>query len=104
MLKIISPITGEHLRIAESDLEIEMEWLDANKACNELHNGWRLPTKSEFEIIYKEIHKSGNGNFKNAQYWTKTMGFVFSIEGGCAFSISNLESKKHVRAVQPLYG
>ena len=30
-----------------------MNWHDANKACNALGKGWRLPTKDELNTLYQ---------------------------------------------------
>ena len=72
MLEIISPITGERLQVAENDLEKKIDWFSANKKCAKLGNGWRLPTISELELMYKMFHKKGKGNFKNDIYWSNT--------------------------------
>ena len=72
MLQIKSPITGERLQVAENDFEEIMNWAQAKNACNYLGNGWRLPTKSELEVMHKEIYKIGKGNFNNYFYWSST--------------------------------
>ena len=56
MFEITNPITNERLQIAENDFENAMDWVSATNACINLGNGWRLPTKFEFAIIYKEIY------------------------------------------------
>lgn len=71
-LIIISPITGDKVQVALQDLG-EMDWKAANKACANLGIGWRLPTKEELEVMYKELHLKGKGNFaKNRHYWSST--------------------------------
>ena len=70
MLEIKNPITGEQLQVAEIDLEYQMNWPDAREACKNLGDRWRLPTKSELELIYKVLHEKGKGNFKNDKYWS----------------------------------
>jgi hypothetical protein len=72
MLEIKSPITGEQLQVAENDFENCMNWSIAKNACKDLGNGWRLPTKSELELIYKELHLSGKGNFQLNYYWSSS--------------------------------
>ena len=64
-----------NLEIAQNDFSWEMDWDDAKKACERLGEGWRLPTKTELSIIYK--NKSLLGGFipKNNyahSYWTST--------------------------------
>jgi hypothetical protein len=73
MFEITNPITNERLQVAEKDFGNPMDWLSAVTACKNLGNGWRLPTKFEFDIIYKEIYKNNIGNFEsNSCYWTNT--------------------------------
>jgi hypothetical protein len=72
MLEIKSPITGERLQVAENDFENGMNWSSAKNACSELGNGWRLPTKSELELIYKELHLLKKGNFEQNYYWSSS--------------------------------
>jgi hypothetical protein len=70
MLEIKSPITGERLQVAENDFENEMTWYMAKNACAELENGWRLPTIEELKVMYEQLHKKGEGNFKDVGYWS----------------------------------
>ena len=72
MLEIKSPITGEQLQVAENDFENGMNWSIAKDACKDLGNGWRLPTKSELELIFRELHLLGKGNFKLNYYWSSS--------------------------------
>mgnify|MGYP006195566053 CR=1 FL=1 len=41
-----------------NDFPNTMGWSDAKKACSNLGEGWRLPTKSElkFLFLYKDVH------------------------------------------------
>jgi len=63
-----SPFKMDILEVAQYDFPEEMNWDDANKACNDLGKGWRLPTKDELYSIYK--NKSINGHFSNDFYWS----------------------------------
>jgi hypothetical protein len=73
MLEIKSPITGERLQVAENDFENEMNWYQAKSACYDLGNGWRLPTKEELKVMYEQLHKKDQGNFKeDTLYWSST--------------------------------
>jgi hypothetical protein len=72
MLEITSPIVGERLQVAENDFECKMTFMQAKRACNELQNGWRLPTISELRLMCKELHFKGIGNFKSDFYWSST--------------------------------
>jgi hypothetical protein len=55
------------LEVAQYDFPEEMNWDDANKACNELGKGWRLPTKDELNTLYQ--NKDFIGGFFNTSYW-----------------------------------
>ncbi len=107
MLEITSPITGERLRVAENDFEKILDWFQAKSACGELGNGWRLPTRSELELMYKDLHKKGNGNFKESHYWSSTeyggySAWFFSFDDGSANVTSNKSRALYVRAVRAL--
>ena len=47
-----------------------MNWSDAKKACAELGNDWRLPTKDELSKIYDNRNKIGG--FSDGLYWSST--------------------------------
>jgi hypothetical protein len=47
-----------------------MKWEDANKACESLGNGWRLPTKDELNLLY--LNRDAIGGFSNGVYWSST--------------------------------
>ena len=51
---------------------MEMTWLDAKSACEELGEGWRLPTIDELQAIHEQLHEEGKGNFKDEIYWSST--------------------------------
>jgi hypothetical protein len=46
-----------------------MGWDDAKKSIEQLGEGWRLPTKSEFEIIIKN---KSSLLISGGTYWTST--------------------------------
>ena len=47
-----------------------MIWDDATKACRELGKGWRLPTKVELNILFKNKNKIFG--FVDNFYWSST--------------------------------
>jgi hypothetical protein len=108
MFEITNPITNERLQIAENDFKNAMDWLSAVNACINLGNGWRLPTKFEFAVIYKEILKKNIGNFKSLScYWTNTeyerkMAYFFHIFDGFEEGYYHKDEKFYVRAVRTL--
>jgi len=109
MLEINNPITGEKLQVAENDFEKKMSWFSAQEACTELGNEWRLPTQAEIQLMFKELHKIGKGNFNGSDYWTseendKFLAYYFSftkfIDGG--FGFKGKVGEGFVRAVRNL--
>jgi len=64
------PITIGNLLVAENDFPKGMKWDDAKKACTALGEGWRLPSKDELDILYKNRNKIGV--FTNNNYWSST--------------------------------
>jgi hypothetical protein len=104
MLEIKNSITGKRLEVAENDFENEMDWDSAINACKNLGNGWRLPTKDEFEDIFNFVDgQLGNGNFKTGVndknfYWSSTedelrkKGGIPSKMYAFAFSFYNQDS------------
>lgn len=107
MLKITNPITGDELQVANQDFSDRMNWQDAKRACSELGSGWRLPTKQELEIMYKQLHKKGQGNFKSVYYWSSSeddgLAWVFSFNDGYAnYPSSDKDDTNYVRAVRAL--
>ena len=68
--KIIgTPIKIGNLEVAQNDLP-KMNWSEAKKACANLGNGWRLPTKDELILMYKNKGKI-RGFVFNA-YWSSS--------------------------------
>ena len=58
-----------NLEVMTEDLG-EMKWMDAIKACENLGDGWRLPTKDELNILYE--NKDKIGGFAYYGYWSST--------------------------------
>ena len=64
-----STIKIGNLEVMTEDLG-EMNWEDAKKACADLGDGWRLPTKDELNLLYENKEKIGG--FANSLYWSST--------------------------------
>ncbi len=64
------PIKIGNIEIAQYDFPEQMNWKDANKACAELGDGWRLPTKDELNTLYQ--NKNEIGNFNGDVHWSST--------------------------------
>jgi len=47
----------------------QMDWKDAMKACADLGDGWRLPTRLELLLMYNQ---EDHGGFANLYYWSST--------------------------------
>jgi hypothetical protein len=70
-VKIIGkPIKIGNLIVAEYTFPTSMIWDDATKACRELGKGWRLPTKVELNILFKNKNKIVG--FVDKFYWSST--------------------------------
>jgi len=52
-----------------TDLE-KMNWDEAMKACADLGDGWRLPTRLELLLMYNNQYELGG--FANSYYWSST--------------------------------
>jgi hypothetical protein len=66
------PVKIGTLLVAQNDFPNIMNWDDAKAACAKLGKGWRLPTKSELYILYK--NKESIGGFVGFSYWSSTEG------------------------------
>ena len=66
-------VTGDPIRIgrievAQYDFPKAMKWDVAREVCQKLGEGWRIPTKSEINLLYKNKNKIGG--FINDYYWS----------------------------------
>ena len=57
------------LEIAQFDFPSVMNFDDAAMACNDLGEGWRVPTRDELDIIFKNINIVTNIK-KRKNYWS----------------------------------
>ena len=93
------------LEIAQNDFPDGMMWNQAKKACAGLGKGWRLPTKNEFNLLYKNKDKIG-GFAVESNYWSGTetgdySAWRFSFYDGLAYDWSGAKSNDfRVRAVR----
>ena len=97
-------IDGGTLQVAKEDFPLEMNWDNAMKACEELGNGWRLPTKEELVAMHEQLHKQGKGNFQHAYYWSSSKYGLFNAWcvnfGDCTWGASGRNISYRVRAVR----
>ena len=102
------PIRIGRLEVAEFDFPKYMIWDEAVGACKALGSGWRLPTKSELNLLYK--YKDKIGSFAPEGYWSrsrvdKSVGsfdeaWCQSFADGHQYSIGFSENTSLVRAVR----
>ena len=59
-----------NLEIAQNDFPRKLYWYDIEKALTDLGNGWRLPTKDELNLLYKNKNKIGDVAFIG--HWSST--------------------------------
>jgi hypothetical protein len=65
-----APIRIGRLEVAQYDFPEYMTWSQAVKSCKALESGWRLPTKSELNLLYK--NKDKIGGFGPEVYWSRS--------------------------------
>ena len=64
------PIKIGNIEVAQYDFPDQMNWNDAEKACETFGDGWRLPTKDELNFLY--LNKDKIGSFTDFFYWSST--------------------------------
>ena len=99
-----------NLEVMTEDLGegMEYQWEDAMKACADLGDGWRLPTKDELNILYVNKVKIGGFVEDNidgfAYYWSSTENdsnvAEFKYFGLGKHSTHNSDYVFYVRAVR----
>jgi hypothetical protein len=48
----------------------EHNWEDAKKVCEDLRDGWRLPTREELHLMW--LNRENIGGFADAYYWSSS--------------------------------
>ena len=99
--KNVSTIKIGNLEIMTEDLG-RMDWMEATKACADLGDGWRLPTKDELNILYE--NKDKIGGFAYTYYWSSSESnaynaWYFSFNNGSAYT-NDKNNTLYVRAVR----
>ena len=98
------PIKIGKLEVAQNDFPNPVNWDDAKKACAELGDGWRLPTKDELDFLNKNKKKIGgfaedfhwsSSEIDNNLVWSQDFGFAMELD-------SDKEFLCYVRAVRTL--
>jgi hypothetical protein len=99
------PIKIADLEIAQNEFPNQMNWNNAKIACASLGDGWRLPTKTELNLIYQNKEKIGGlrdrtGNWTSEEFSNLTAWGQDFIEGGQYFVDKEIEV--NVRAVRTI--
>ena len=97
------PIRIGSIEVAQNDFPKTMIWNDAVKACTDLGNGWKLPTKYELNLMY--LNKDKIGGFANSYYWSSTedsndVAWIQSFGYGYQGNFSKNLTINNVRAVR----
>ena len=97
------PIKIGNLLVAENDFPDGMNWRGAQKACAKLGKGWRLPTKDELNVMYKNKDNINRG-FDISLYWSSTeygssLAWSQNFANGGQYH-SNKNATVYVRAVR----
>lgn len=58
-IMIGDPSRIEKLEVAQYDFPRTFNFYEASRACKKLGSGWRLPTKNELHLLYKNKDKIG---------------------------------------------
>ncbi len=65
-------VSGEHGLEAQPFDEGNLNWYEAGTAADAHGPGWRLPTKSELDLMYNNLYLQGLGGFPGLSYWSST--------------------------------
>jgi hypothetical protein len=86
-----NPISGETIQLAKIDFPEKMYYFNAVEACKQLGEGWRLPSKYEWEIIFKEFVENTETNFEKQAYWINGISYEDDTKA-FAYLCGNLNS------------
>jgi hypothetical protein len=91
-----------NLEVMQTDLG-KMTWDEANKACEKLGDGWRLPTIEELFFVFENRNKIRE--LKEGNYWTSEESVDeyawYAFDDGVAYYDFKY-SKNYVRAVRDI--
>jgi len=95
------PVKIGNILVAENDFPDAMNFEDAKKACRALGKGWRLPSVSESNMMYKRRDKIEN---KDDTFYWNLSGKLFVLAEIAGLSEEDMDkaSKNSVRAVKSL--
>jgi uncharacterized caspase-like protein len=100
---LVISVKGQKLEIYTVDLE-QITFDEARKTYEKLGAGWRIPTNSELEEMYYQLHNNGKGNFKSEDYWSSSPtsygNWAIDFKNGSKHNGSSQNTKKYVRLVR----
>lgn len=114
--KIIGkPFKFGNLEIAQNDLLDEQygntkTFIEAKKKCEELGEGWRLPTMSELDTLFKykkQIKMRQSTYWSNQEYYFQLNDNVYTYAWGKLFTTGaknfyHVKEENYVRAVRTI--
>ena len=95
---------GNRIQIAQNDFTDQFNWSAAKLKCEEIGEGWRLPTISELEEIFENKEHYNFANYGFWAYWSiqelnENQSLAFSgVEGNTVTELK--ETKFYIRAVK----
>ena len=99
------PFKIGNIEVAQYDFPKKMNWNDAEKACADLGEGWKLPSKDELNILYANQNRIGG--FANDLYWSSTEFGIdhawyqgFTIGSQDIYPMSNTFYVRAIRALK----
>ena len=100
--KLNKTVIIENLEIMSEDLGI-MDWYSGKDACNDLGNGWRLPTPKELELLYENRDKIGG--FADEEYFSsyetdRILAYAKDFHDGFNDNAREKDWTEHIRAVR----
>ena len=99
-------ILEQHLKFEVYPKDLgEHNWENAKKVCEDLGDGWRLPTREELHLMW--LNRESIGGFADAYYWSSSEGGNSGFAWGQVFgdgdqTYGNKLSPHYVRAVRAL--
>lgn len=95
---------GKKIQINQNDFTDQLNWSTAKLKCEEIGEGWRLPTISELREIYGNKEQYNFANYGYWAYWSieeidEEKSIAFSgVEGNVITELK--EAEFYVRAVK----
>lgn len=98
------------LEVAELDYPEEVDWNFANQLCQELGDGWRLPSLEELVAMYIQLHLNEKSVFETyGYYWSSTgvgsdYNWYFSFGNGqSGGDLDYAKRTRHLRLVRDCF-